>query len=425
MKHFFQLLYPIAIFLYQIGVSVAAIIGNSKAKLRQKGSKEVWKELTALKHDKPILWLHASSLGEFEQGRPLIEALKERYPQHYCLVTFFSPSGYEVRKNYAQADLVCYLPYDTKANAARFLATVQPSIAIFVKYELWYFYIKGLQENKIPLILISANFRADQWLFKSYASAMQDLLRGVTHIFVQNETSAKVLQKAAITEVTVAGDTRFDRSKKVAMEAKEFPIIAAFVGNKACVVCGSTWEADEAILSATILAEAVDYQWIIAPHEINEAHLQAIERQLKTSYIRYSQATITTVATNRVLLIDNIGMLASLYRYAKFAYIGGGLGTAGLHNIIEPAVFHLPIFFGDKVLINKQLAKKFPEAVALKTAGGAYPISEANELIHGLKCLENEGEYSKNAAIVKEFVATNIGATATILALPIWQKKLS
>jgi 3-deoxy-D-manno-octulosonic-acid transferase len=379
---------------------------------------------------KSVAWFHCASLGEFEQGRPVIEKYKETFPDHKIVLTFFSPSGYEVRKNYAGADFICYLPSDTPSNAKEFIEKMNPSIAFFVKYEFWYNYLRILHEKQIPVISFSAIFRADQVFFKWYGGFYRNILTYFDHFFVQNQSSLDLLQNIDIQDVTVGGDTRFDRVKQIADARKSLPIIEQFKDGKPSLIIGSCWQEDFAIIAPFLNNFAKDLKVIIAPHEIHEAEIEAWRKELKGDSIRYSEIgglgiegfrdlgvkdsasnpSIPQPLSPKTLIIDNIGMLSSLYQYADFAWIGGAYGK-GLHNILEAATFGLPIFFGNK---NYQ---KFQEAVDLERLTGAKAISNTLEFANDFQKLYHDLTLRKQKSdIIKKYVEENTGGTEKIIA---------
>lgn len=385
------------------------MLGNSKARLWLNGRKGIFDRMASvLKSGEKRIWIHASSLGEFEQGRPVIEKLKEQKPDYKIVLTFFSPSGYEIRKNYPGADYIFYLPMDTRTNSRKFLDIIQPRTAIFVKYEFWYHYLNGLRDRHIPLYLISANFRSNQHFFSWYGGWFKKLLHNFEHIFVQNEASYKLLNHIGIKDVTIAGDTRFDRVYSIASAAKELPEVKKFAGDSFCLVAGSTWEPDEEYLIKYMNETRYPVKLIIAPHEIREQNIQEIIRKTDKKVIRYSQLNKDVDGSADVLIIDNIGMLSSLYRYGKVAYIGGGFGK-GIHNILEAATFGLPVLFGPNY-------GKFQEAVNLIRAGGAFPVADYPALKTSLDSLITDKDKNNSCSrIARQFVEKNLGATGIIL----------
>lgn len=383
---------------------------NEKARLFVNGRKN-WRKILSEKKDSGAryIWMHCASLGEFEQGRPVIEEIKNQFPDYKIALTFFSPSGYEIRKDYELADIVMYLPLDTKQNAKDFLELLKPEKAFFVKYEFWYNYISEMWKRKIPLFIISAIFRENQQFFKDtpWGKWYRKMLYRFEHIFVQNETSAKLLESIGINNYTVSGDTRFDRVASIAKGFKNFPIVEKFKGNSQLIVAGSTWRPDEELL-AEFINQNTQVKIIFAPHEVSDININRLTQMLKTSVARFSQIEKYDVEKLQVIIVDSMGILSSLYKYGEIAYIGGGFGV-GIHNILEAATFGLPIVFGP----NHQ---KFQEAVDLKSGGGAFPIHDfyqlrtiMNTLINDKNALRKASETSRN------YVAKNIGSTILII----------
>jgi 3-deoxy-D-manno-octulosonic-acid transferase len=400
-------LYNFSIYTYYILIKIAALFGNDKAKLWLNGRKDIFENVrAALKPAQKRIWVHASSLGEFEQGRPVIEKLKELRPDYKIVLTFFSPSGYEIRKDYKGADYIFYLPLDTRENAERFLDLVQPEKVIFIKYEFWYNYLTTLKLRSIPLYLVSANFRKDQHFFKWYGGWFRKLLHNFEHIFVQNERSANLLKGIDISNITIAGDTRFDRVYSIATSSRELPEVKNFVDSSFCIIAGSTWEPDEDLLIKYFNETSHQIKMIVAPHEIKDAAIDRIIQKLNKKAVRYSQ--LQNAGDADVLIIDNIGMLSSLYRYGRIAYIGGGFGK-GIHNILEAATFGLPVLFGPNY-------QKFQEAVDLAKAGGAFPISDYFTMKSALDNLIEDNVKTINCSeISRQFIKNNLGATDIIL----------
>ncbi|GGH07859.1 3-deoxy-D-manno-octulosonic acid transferase [Pedobacter zeae] len=401
-----KLLYIIGIQAYTLLIRIFSLF-NPKAKLFINGRKNIYTAIAqkinpAEKH----IWFHFASLGEFEQGRPVLEKLKSRYPAKKIVVTFFSPSGYEIRKNYALAD-VFYLPVDTAANAKRFVSDINPEMAIFTKYEFWHFYFKELKDRDIPLYVISGIFRESQAFFKWYGGFYRTILKSVTHFFVQNEESQKLLKSIGLDHTTINGDTRFDRVYENAQSPKRLPLIESFIDGSPTLVCGSTWPEDEKILS--VLPEKYpNWKFIIAPHEIHESHIESIEKQFSVSSLRFSVLSAPDQKLNaapQTLIVDNIGMLSSLYQYGNVAYIGGGFGV-GIHNTLEAAAFGLPVIFGPNY-------DKFQEAKELIALGAAKSISSTGELIDAFDSfIENKHA----AALAKKYVDDKKGATDQIIS---------
>ena len=364
-----------------------------------------------------VLWVHAASLGEFEQGRPVIESFREQYPEWKIVLSFFSPSGYEVRKDYPHADLVCYLPADTRQNARDFLEIIQPDVAVFVKYEFWANYLFELKKRAVPTLLVSALFRPSQPFFRWYGSFWRQMLDCFTQVFVQNESSGNLLKSIGIQSFTVAGDTRVDRVLKIAGSAPENAVVRDFVAldSRQTLVVGSSWEADETVIFQAIQKEnlakqSVKSNWklIIAPHEPSAANVQRINQHLENAW-PYSQLSNGTAAHPEPshLIIDNIGLLNTLYRYGTVAYIGGGFGK-GIHNTLEPAAFGLPVIFGPKY-------EKFEEARQFVARGGAFPVQNAVELAAILTKLEDPDFYQRASGAVRAYLEENRGATEKVM----------
>lgn len=309
-----------------------------------------------------VAWVHCASLGEFEQGRPVIEKIRRDHPDWKVVVTFFSPSGYEIRKDYRGADMVMYLPTDLPANVRFFLDHIKPDLALFVKYEFWYNYLSELKRRNIPTYLVSGIFRPDQYFFRWYGSFARGVFQVFNRIFLQDEQSGRLLESIGYHRYSVTGDTRFDRVSQIAAAAKDLPVIEKFRGKESLFVAGSSWDEDEEIIVRYINSNSGAMKWVIAPHEIDEAHLCRIEKRLTPESVRYSRY-VEGAKSCRVMIIDNIGMLSSVYRYASIAAVGGGFGR-GIHNILEPACWGIPVLFGPHHL-------KFREAVQLKERGGA------------------------------------------------------
>lgn len=399
--------YNIGIQVYHLAIQLASPF-YEKAKLLSKGRKDSWEKIKHLKRGNDrLVWFHAASLGEFEQGRPVIEQLKLHEPKTKILLTFFSPSGYEIRKNYTGADYILYLPADSKQNAIRFIEAFQPDAAVFIKYEFWYHYLHELYKRQIPVYLISSIFRSEQPFFKKWGGLHRQMLSFFTHLYVQDEPSVQLLNKIGITQVSQTGDTRFDRVKQIADEAKQIEKVETFCQGKPTIVCGSTWPPDEDILLEYINSYTGDYKWIIAAHEIGEGHIKTILEKCQKRAVRYSQ-TEKDLSAYSVLIIDCIGLLSAIYRYGNIAYIGGGFGV-GIHNTLEAAVYGMPVIFGPKY-------QKFNEAVQLIKTGGAFSIQNGMELKDLLNSL------IKNPAITKtagqkalDYVYSQLGATDIII----------
>ena len=363
------MLYTIAIYLYQLVVILISPF-HRKARTLLKGQREAHRILKQkVDRDARYVWFHAASLGEFEQGRPLMERMRRLHPEYKILLTFFSPSGYEVRKDYEGADIVCYLPFDTPSNVFRFFRHVRPEMAFFIKYEFWFNYIWACQHYHIPLYSVSSIFRPNKVFFRWYGRPYAMVLKYVTHFFVQDEQSRELLATRGITDnVCVVGDTRFDRVIDIARQAKELPLVERFCHDASLIfVAGSTWPPDEDLIIPYFNSHP-DMKLILAPHVIDEAHLQQIEHKLRRPVLRYSEATEDNVGQADCLIINCYGLLSSIYRYGQVAYVGGGFGV-GIHNVPEAAVYGIPVLFGPN-------NEKFREAQALKACGGSFEYQD-------------------------------------------------
>ena len=401
--------YSIVIAIYLVLVRIAALF-NKKARLMVQGHRQTYRILREqLVPGEKYIWFHAASLGEFEQGRPLMERIRERWPQYKILLTFFSPSGYEVRKNYEGADVICYLPLDTPTNARRFVRTAQPVMAFFMKYEFWQNYIKALQRRQIPIYSVSSIFRPGQVFFRWYGGRYYKVLRRITHFFVQNERSRELLAtKRIVNNVTVVGDTRFDRVKTICDQAKQLPLVEAFKGQSRVFVAGSSWEPDEEIF-IPYLNEHPDWKLIIAPHVVSDGHIKSLLEKLSLKTVRYTQATEETACDAQCLIIDCYGLLSSVYRYGEIAYVGGGFGV-GIHNLLEAAIYGMPVFFGP----NNQ---RFQEAQELKACGGGIEIQDAASFRERADLLLSSAEALQTAgAAAGSYVNSRLGATEKILS---------
>ncbi|MFN3848281.1 MAG: 3-deoxy-D-manno-octulosonic acid transferase [Spirosomataceae bacterium] len=421
-----HLLYNLGISLYTFAIKTIAIF-NKKAKLWVEGRKVNYELLFTNKKslNSKLAWFHCASLGEFEQGRPVIERFRAEFPDYQILLTFFSPSGYEVRKNYAGADYIVYLPADTAQNARKFIETFKPDIVFFVKYEFWRNYLEELHRRQIPTILFSAIFRENQVFFKWYGGFFRQTVSMLSHILVQNNKSAKLLQSIDYQNITIAGDTRFDRVKQIADARKNIEIAERFKNNQEVFIVGSAWDSDMQVLIPFMNHHYLNLnpspverdfpfslknkhiRFIIAPHEIHHDEIESWRKQIQAKSIRFSEVKDTTQLTDyQVLIIDNIGMLSSLYQYAEYAYIGGSFGK-GLHNILEAATFGLPLFFGDKAY------HKFQEANDLLALGGAFAISNTTDLKHRFDTVKsNQPTFG---LICKNYVLEHIGATEQVI----------
>jgi 3-deoxy-D-manno-octulosonic-acid transferase len=404
-----EIIYLIAVKIYGTGILIASFF-NEKAKKWVDGRKNIFHTIKNSIADKKEnrIWFHCASLGEFEQGKPIIESIKNNYPEYKIVITFFSPSGYEVRKNDAIADYVFYLPLDSPQNAKTFLDLINPSMSFFVKYDFWHFYIREMKKRKIPVYFISANFRSSQIFFQWYGSFFDKMLRRVSHLFVQNQQSLELLYKNSIPHVTVSGDTRFDSVYQNSINTKTFPEVEKFCGGKKIFVAGSTWQADEKIIAEFINQSSDDFNFIIAPHEINEGRIFTFMNSICKKSVRYSELIQSTETNAQVLIIDNIGMLSSLYKYADFAYIGGAFGK-GLHNVLEAVVFGKPIIFGPNY-------HKFPEAKELIRNKTAFSISSAKELQSKIQELISSPEENEKIKISSmKYIEKNKGAAGIVM----------
>lgn len=374
------------------------------------GRKDWENELKKNTFTGPIIWIHCASLGEFEQGRPLIEQIKKDYPKYGIFITFFSSSGYEVRKEYNLADYICYLPFDSRNNAKKFIEILNPSIAVFIKYEFWYYYLLELKKNQIPTFSISTIFRPEQQFFKKNGQFFREMLSCFDHFFVQNEVSKELLNEQGFNHVTVSGDTRFDRVKEICSNPKKIEIANQFKGKDKVMVIGSSWPEDIEVLLPVINDSGYKVKFIIAPHEIGKEKIKSLTKDIVIDYQLYSEADPATINSAKVLVIDNIGLLSSLYQYGEIAYIGGAFGE-GLHNILEAATFGMPIIFG-----RGKDNSKYQEAVDLVRLGGAFEVSDSREvkrIIDGL--LDDRGKLESTSKICSDYVNNNSGATKMIM----------
>lgn len=401
-------LYIFALFLYKQILGIVSLF-HSKAKKWNNGQKHVWEGLESAfeNNRKPVAWFHTASMGEFEQGKPIIDAFSNEYPDYFILVTFFSPSGYEVRKNAPGIDYVSYLPFDGASTSQRFLDLVNPSMVFFVKYEFWYFYLHELKKRRINTILVSAIFRKNQLFFKWYGGFFRNMLRSFVQIFVQDESSVKMLNDIGIQYVTLGGDTRFDRVLSNLRSTQTWSLFSEFVGQNEFVVLGSVWDADMDCLIPLINSGKFPFKWVVVPHEINESTLKSWESKIEIP-VGYSKGAPLN-ANAQVLFVNEVGRLSSLYRGALFAYIGGAFGS-GLHNTLEAAVFGPTVFFGNKNF------EKFNEALELVNVGLAFPVSNNQELEEKmLEIYHSEDLLVQKQVQSRQFVAAHAGATACIM----------
>ena len=403
------ILYNIGIRLYHVFLLIAFPF-NRKARTWIKGRKG-WADRLRSDIDSfsPILWIHASSLGEFEQGRPIIESWRRENPDYKILLTFFSPSGYEIMKNNAIADFIHYLPLDTRQNARKFMHIVNPQLVMFIKYEFWYHMLHEAMHTGTRTILISSVFRRGQLFFRFYGKWYRKVLHSFSHIFVQDENSLDLLLNIGLKNVSIAGDTRFDRVAQIATQAKKIDICESFTAGKFTYVFGSTWPKDDDIIIPYINSCKSDSCFIIAPHEIGIKYIQQLENKLHKRIALYSHAYGKSLLEARVLIIDTIGLLSSVYRYGKVAYVGGGFGK-GIHNILEPAVYGMPVVIGPRY-------HKFHEAIQMVKEGGAFSVTGFEELKTMLDALrENKNSWEKASEATRGFVQRNLGATQAILS---------
>ena len=400
-------------FFYALAISAAKCIvplvaRTAKAKAFVQGRKDVWKQLESIPKNAKVVWMHCASLGEYEQGLPVLQGLKASKPDYFYLVTFFSPSGYEVRSTHGVADLATYLPWDTKKEVQRFILDVNPKMVLFVKYEFWPNMIAALHNANVPLYLIAGQFRSQQVFFKPWGSSYRKLLKEFKHLFVQNKQSLTLLHKIGITHATISGDTRYDR---VGAAKTPLPFMETFVGHRKCIVAGSTWPEDEAVLLNAIAKTPKDWCWLIAPHEMNEEKLNKLMAKLPKGSLRYTQSEEAESKDCPVLVLDTVGMLSRCYAYGAIAYVGGGMGTSGLHNILEPASAGIPVIIGKNY-------QKFPEAKALINLGGVVSISSADDCTQQVtELMQNDALRNKIGNLNTTFINQNKGATQKTLVL--------
>ncbi len=412
-------LYNLFLFLYPMGARILSV-KNEKAKKWLQGRKNIFDQLRSISQEKKIIWVHCSSLGEFEQGKPLIEKFRQEFTNITIVLTFFSPSGYEVQKNYSGADYIFYLPLDSERNAIKFFDIVNPALLVFIKYEFWYYYISEAKKRSVPLILVSGIFRESQPFFKWYGNFYRKMLQSISYFFVQDENSVELLNSIGIKNVAVTGDTRFDRVLEIANQFQPIPIIEEFCGSHPVIIAGSTWTEDDEELDHFANTNP-HIRFIIAPHDISKARIDEClslyknaitfsELNLKVKSEKSSDEQLTTNDSRfTTLIIDNIGILSKLYHYSTISYIGGGFGADGVHNVLEAAVYGKPVVFGP-------VYEKYIEAAQLVERGGAFPVDNALELEHQLTSLLKDDILYKQACIAsKEFVEENAGATEKII----------
>ena len=404
-------MYELFIILYNIGVWVASFF-SKKVRAMWKGEHRTFRVLREkIDPNAMYIWFHAASLGEFEQGRPIMEAIRREHPGYKILLTFFSPSGYEVRKNYDGADVVVYLPIDTKRNASRFLRLTNPVMAFFIKYEFWSNYLHMLKERHVPTFSVSSIFRPNQIFFRAYGKGYGKVLDCFTHFFVQNEESRDLLKSIGIDCVSVTGDTRFDRVLQIRDAGKSLPIVENFVGGTAeerphVFIAGSSWPPDEDIF-IRYFNEHRDWKLIIAPHVIGDDHMKQILGKLERKTVRYTEATTENVVGAECLIIDCFGLLSSIYRYADVTYVGGGFGV-GIHNVLEAAVWGKPVIFGPN-------NKNFQEAQGLLKAGGGFEITSYDDFVGVMRKLADDKAIEQSRERAGGFVESLAGATRQIM----------
>ncbi|MEH6763709.1 MAG: glycosyltransferase N-terminal domain-containing protein [Aequorivita antarctica] len=404
-----RIIYNLLIHFVSFGLRIVALF-SKKMKLFVNGRKDVFEVLQQkISATDKTIWFHCASLGEFEQGVPIMEAMKKLKPNHKILVSFFSPSGYEIKKNTPLADAVIYLPMDTSSNAKRFIEVAHPSLAIFVKYEFWPNYLFELQKKNISTLLVSGVFRKNQIFFKSYGSFMRKALGSFDHFFLQDEKSEALLKSIGFNNVTVSGDTRFDRvSHQIEMD-NTLKFAEDFKGNSLCIVCGSTWPDDEAVLLDYINSAPENVKFIIAPHKIETDKIEGFKNKIIKKTVLHSNKDEVNLYEYSVLIIDCIGLLSKLYSYADIAYVGGAMGKTGLHNILEPATFGVPIVIGKNY-------DEFQEAIRLQDLAGLFSVNNAADCSEILeKLINNDNFRNKTGMICGHFVNKNTGATQKIV----------
>lgn len=403
-----SVLYNILIHIANFHLQIAQFF-SSKLRLFVKGRKETFGIISEnLSPQDRSIWFHCASLGEYEQGVPIMEALQKKYPEYKLVVSFFSPSGFEVKKNNTLADVTVYLPMDTKGNARKFINAINPVCAFFVKYEVWPNYLFELEKQHIPALLVSGAFRKDQIYFKGHGSLMRKALKTFTHLFVQNSNSEMLLASVGFDNVTVSGDTRFDRVSHQIEIDNTLSFMDTFKQDRLCIVCGSTWPEDEAILIDYINKAPDNVCFAIAPHKINNNKIESLISTINKPAVLHSQMTDALLAKASVLIIDNVGMLTKIYSYADIGYVGGGMGTDGLHNILEPATFGVPVVIGKNY-------DKFPEAERLQSLAGLFSVANAEECTSILTKLESDQNFrNKTGMICGHWINSNTGATNMI-----------
>jgi 3-deoxy-D-manno-octulosonic-acid transferase len=410
-----RFIYKISIHLYFFLILIAAPF-NIKARRWLRGRQGIWRKIKLnIKPGDKVIWVHCASLGEFEQGRPIIEEIRKTMPEKKILLTFFSPSGYELRKNYEGADCVTYMPLDTRLNAWLFMNMVKPEMAFFIKYDYWYYFLRTLKKKHIPAFVVSAKFRRDQVFFKWYGMWYREVLKFFTILFVQNEESRRLLNVIGIKNVEVTGDTRFDRVYNLSHRTVDYPWLEPFTGGKKVIIAGSTWDRDEQLLISYINNSDYNIRFILAPHEINERKLLRIIESIDHPTVRFTDNDKSGYKNAKVLIVDTIGHLSSLYRYGRIAYIGGGFGK-GIHNVLEAATYGLPVVFGPRY-------HKFLEAVEMIDKKAAFSINNYEELSSIFNQLTSDEKLLVSCStLAKNYITSNLGATRAVINRAILHK---
>lgn len=404
-------LYNLALSIYTGLIRFAAWTGKEKARLWLQGRKDWKKRIAEFRKSNrgELVWFHCSSLGEFEQGRPVMERIKREHPHKLLLLTFFSPSGFEIRKNYPGADLVMYLPVDTARNAEDFISTVQPETVFFIKYEYWYHYLSAISRKNIPLFFLSCNFREDHIFFKSYGSFFRKMLSFPTLLMVQNERSAHLLLKAGIKKVKITGDTRFDRVKEITSHPADLPYVSDFRNGHFTLIGGSSWPEDEDLLLSVFITLPSSSKLILVPHDISKEHVSSLVKKAKNTVGEKDVSLFSSMKTDsRILIVDSIGLLSGMYRYADIAWIGGGFG-AGIHNTLEAAAYGIPVLFGPN-------HSKFNEAKGLIECGAGFSVENTEKAIELIKKMAADESFRRVAGkAANEYISSHTGATDLIM----------
>jgi len=399
-----QILYSIAVRLIRCILDIVPISGKTKQFVN--GRKRIWDDIKTIPSDRELIWMHCASFGEYEQGLPILKALKAKNPQAFYLVSFFSPSGYLVKKTHQVANLTTYLPWDNRTDIRRFVKKVQPTKVFFIKYEFWPNLLIELQKQRVPTYLIAGLFKPYQLFFKPWGGWYRKLLKGFTHLFVQNEASQNLLLGIGIKQVSISGDTRFDR---VNLSNEKLPFMAQFVMNRQCIIAGSVWPEDLSVLKESIANTPAGWCWLIAPHEIDRKTVKTLVDELPAQSQRYSTFDHSALAQAPVLVLDAVGLLSACYQYGQIAYVGGGMGAKGLHNILEPAAAGIPVVIGKNY-------DRFPEAIELNQQGGVVTISSQHEARKNLLLLMQDKRIRKEKGDINQrFIQANMGATKRVL----------